>query len=417
MTVATEQQAPRRIVVIGAGFGGLTCARKLAGKPGIDVTIIDRNPYQVFSPLLYQVSTGGLPEDDIAYPVRAAVPKAHFRRGDVVRIDPNAKTVRLADGGIIPFDELVLAVGSTGNTFGIPGVAENSLQMKTIQEARVIRRKLLQTYEDVEFGRLPKEALRVVVVGGGPTGVEISGAVAELQRAMRHEFPAIYANASVTLVEAGPRLLPSFSEKSSANAKKQLAALGAVIKLDCSVNRMYPDAVHLASGEVLTAGTIVWAAGVAAPAQWSDLGVADRAHRLEVSPTLQLDPNIWVIGDIAHVDGPDGRPLPMVASVAMQMGRYVAKAIVDQIQGVALKPFTYKDKGQMATIGRRRAVVQLPNGFRMRGTLAWLAWLGLHIFYLAGGRQRGSASSPTGFGTTWRGGLVRGERLSTSDEE
>jgi len=282
----------------------------------------------------------------------------------------------------------VFAVGSTGTTFGIPGVAENSLQMKTIQEARVIRRRLLQTYEDVEFGRLPKESLRVVVVGGGPTGVEVSGAVAELQRAIRHEFPNLYQLASVTLVEAGPRLVPSFSEKSSANALRQLESLGATVKLSTAVDRMYPGDVHLANGEVLTAGTIVWAAGVAAPAQWSDLGVVDRANRLEVSPTLQLDESIWVIGDIAHVEGPNGRPLPMVASVAMQMGRYVAKAIVSRIHGDELQPFRYKDKGQMATIGRRRAVVELPIGLRMKGTLAWLAWLGLHVFYLAGGRNR-----------------------------
>ncbi len=378
----------RRIVIIGAGFGGLACARKLSRQQGVDVTVIDRNPYQVFSPLLYQVSTGGLPEDDIAYPIRAAVPGATYRRGDVVRVDPLARTVRLADGAVVPWDELIIAVGSTGNTFGIPGVAENALQMKTIQEARVIRRRLLQTYEDVEFGRLPREALRVVVAGGGPTGVEISGAVAELQRAMRHEFPMIYSHGSVTLVEAGPRLLPSFSEKSSAHAKSQLEDLGVTVKVQCAVDRMYPGDVHLANGEVLTAGTIVWAAGVAAPSQWSDLGVTDRAHRLEVSPTLQLDENIWVIGDIAHVKGEDGRPLPMVASVAMQQGRYVAKAIARRRRGEQLKPFTYKDKGQMATIGRRRAVVEIPIGLRLRGTLAWFAWLGLHIFYLAGGRQR-----------------------------
>lgn len=388
MTVSSASLPRRSVVIVGAGFGGLACARRLAGKPGFAVTIIDRNPYQVFSPLLYQVSTGGLPEDDIAYPVRAAVPQATFRRGDVVRIDPVARTVRLADGAVMAWDELVLAVGSTGNTFGIPGVAENSLQMKTIQEARVIRRRLLQTYEDVEFGRLPREALRVVVVGGGPTGVEVSGAVAELQRAMRHEFPGIYKSASVTLVEAGSRVLPSFSERSSGHARRQLEDVGVTVKLDCSVDRMYPTDVHLATGEVLAAGTIVWAAGVAAPAQWGDLGVSDRAHRLKVSPALQLDSNIWVVGDMAHVAGPDGRPLPMVASVAMQMGRYVAKAIVRRQQDQGLTPFAYKDKGQMATIGRRRAVVEMPIGLRLRGTLAWLAWLGLHIFYLAGGRQR-----------------------------
>ena len=386
--MATGTDERRRIVIVGAGFGGLNCARKLATHDNLDVTVIDRNPYQVFAPLLYQVATGGLPEDDIAYPVRAAVPNVTFIRGDVVRISTTARTVRLADGRVVAWDELVLAVGSTGTTFGIPGVDENALQMKTIPEARAIKHRLLQTYEDVEMGRKPKDALRVVVVGGGPTGVEVSGAVAELQRAMRHEFPDIYQLASVTLVEAGPRLLPSFTEKSSAHAKNELEQLGVIVKVASAVDRMYPSDVHLASGEVLQAGTIVWAAGVAAPAEWSDLGVTDRAHRLEVSPSLQLGEDMWVIGDIAHCKGEDGRPLPMVASVAMQMGKYVGDAIVRRMNGEDLSPFVYKDKGQMATIGRRRAVVELPNGMRLHGTLAWLAWLGLHVFYLAGGRQR-----------------------------
>lgn len=376
------------MVIVGAGFGGLACARKLAGRTGIDVTIIDRHPYQVFAPLLYQLATGGLPEDDLAYSVRAAVPGATFRRGEVVRIDREARRLRLADGTVIPWDDLVLAVGSTGTTFGTPGVAEHALQMKSIQEARAIRRQLLQTYEDVELGRRPREALKVVVVGGGPTGVEISGAVAELQRAMRREFPEFYRSASVTLVEAGPRLLPSFSEKSSDHAREQLEDLGVTVKLGTAVDRMYPDDVHLSSGEVLTAGTIVWAAGVAAPKEWEGLGPTDRSNRLQVSPTLQLGDGIWVIGDMASVPGPGGRPLPMVASVAMQQGRYVARAIVREQAGQPLTPFAYKDKGQMATIGRRRAVVETPRGLKLRGTLAWLAWLGLHVFYLAGGRQR-----------------------------
>lgn len=380
--------APTRVVIVGAGFGGLACARKLRGKAGFDVTVVDRNPYQVFSPLLYQVATGGLPEDDIAYPVRAAIPGVHFRRGDVVAISPAAHTLRLSDGTVLGWDQLVLAMGSTGNTFGIPGVAENALQMKTIQEARAIRHRLLQTYEDVELGHAPREALRVVVVGGGPTGVELSGAIAELQQAMRREFPRLYDTASITLVEAGPRLLPTFGEKSSARALRDLERLGVQVRLQAAVERMHPSAVRLADGDVLPAGTIIWAAGVAAPAQWAALGPTDRAHRLEVSKTLRLADDIWVVGDLAHRAGVDGRPLPMVGSVALQMGRYVAGALIDERAGRPVRPFTYRDKGQMATIGRRRAVVELSGGLRLKGVVAWLAWLGLHLFYLTGGRQR-----------------------------
>lgn len=386
--MAETASATHRVVIVGAGFGGLACARKLVEHANIHVTLVDRNPYQLFAPLLYQVATGGLPEDDIAYPVRAAIPGVDFVRGDVLKVNPEAKNLRLADGTVIAWDELVLAVGSVGTTFGITGVSEHALQMKDIPQARAIRRRLLQTYEDVQFGRKPKEALRVVVVGGGPTGVEVSGAVAELQRGMAREFPDIHEHATVTLVEAAPRILMPFTDKSSAHAKRELEELGVRVLVDSAVDRMYPTDVHLKSGEVLTAGTIVWAAGVAAPEQWAELGTTDRSNRLEVSPTLQLHDDVWVIGDMAHVKGKDGRPLPMVASVAMQQGRYCAAAIVTQLKGEKVEPFSYTDKGQMATIGRRRAVVEMPNGTRLHGTPAWLAWLALHVFYLAGGRQR-----------------------------
>ena len=381
-------QSSHRVVIVGAGFAGLTCARELAKNSAVHITVIDRNPYQTFSPLLYQVATGGLPEDDIAYPVRAAIPGVDFRRGEVVRIDPLAKNLRLADATVISWDDLVLATGSVGATFGVAGVAENALQMKSIQEAREIRRRLLITYEDVDVGLKPKEALRVVVVGGGPTGVEITGAVAELQRSMKHEFPRVAEFGHVTLVEAGPRLLPSFNEKSSAHAKSELEEIGAVVLVDAAVDRMYESDVHLKSGEVLPAGTTIWAAGVSAPETWTTLGVADRANRLRVPATLELSEGLWVIGDTASFDGADGRPLPMVAPVALQMGRHVAKQISARLAGQPLTDFVYKDKGQMATIGRRRAVVEMPGGMRMHGTPAWLAWLALHVAYLAGGRNR-----------------------------
>ncbi len=378
----------QKVVIVGAGFGGLTCATKLAKAGNVDVTIVDRHPYQLFAPLLYQVATGGLPEDDIAYPVRAAIPGVDFVRGEVVKVSMDAKNIRLEDGRVLYYDQLVFAVGSEGTTFGVPGVAENALQMKNIREAREIKNRLLQTYEDVETGAKPKEALRVVVVGGGPTGVEVAGAVSEMQRGMRREFPNIADFASVTLVEAASRLLLPFNEKSSAHAKKELEELGAIVKVDSAVDRMYPTDVHLKSGEVLPAGTIIWAAGVAAPKQWAELGETDRANRLKVNDTLRLRDDVWIIGDMAHVITESDRPLPMVASVAMQQGRYVAASIQALIEGKIIKAFSYKDKGQMATIGRRRAVVELPNGMRLHGTPAWFSWLGLHVFYLAGGRNR-----------------------------
>ena len=389
-----------KVVIIGAGFGGLDAAKALRKCPQVDVVVIDRHPYQLFSPLLYQVATGALPEDDIAYPVRAAIPGVTFIRGDVVRVDPQAHRIRMYDGSDVTYDQLIIATGSVGTTFGIPGVEEHALQMKDIAEAREIKRSLLITYEDVQEGRLSRDALRVVVVGGGPTGVEISGAVAELQASMKREYPEIAGRASVTLVEAGPRLLPSFSEASSAHAKEELEQLGVVVKLDAAVDRMYANDVHLKSGEILIAGTIVWAAGVAAPEQWSQLGAAGPSRRLVVDDLLRLPgvPDVWVIGDTAAFT-PAGAdtPLPMVAPVAMQMGRHVARNIMSLIDGTEMSSFRYVDKGQMATIGRRRAVAETPQGLRLHGTLAWLAWLGLHVAYLAGGRNRVSVLADWGW--------------------
>jgi NADH dehydrogenase len=376
-----------KVVIIGAGFAGLTVAQKLAANKGFEITIIDKNPYQLFSPLLYQVATGGLPEDDIAYPIRAAIPGVNYLRGELIKINETEKTITLKDQSIIEYEYLVLATGSTGNTFGIPGVKENTLQMKTIAEARAIKYQLLNMYEEIEAGHKPKDALKVIVVGAGPTGVEVSGAVAELQKSMKHEFPDIYKFASVTLVEAGPRVLPMFKEKSSMHAQKELEEIGVTVKTNAEVDRMYESTVHLKNGEILMAGTIIWAAGVAAHSEWAKIGEADRSNRIVVDEYLRSKPNIFVIGDGAHFQH-EGKPLPMVAPVAMQMGRHVAKQILNIKTNKSLTKFKYKDKGQMATIGRRRAVVEMPNGLRFHGTLAWLTWLALHVFYLAGGRNR-----------------------------
>ena len=376
-----------RVVIVGAGFGGLTTAQKLSKNKDLVVTVIDKHPYQLFSPLLYQVATGGLPEDDIAYPVRAAIPGVTFRRGEVTKVSPNTKTITLSDQATIEYDQLVLATGSTGTTYGVVGVQENALQMKSIMEARLIKKQLLGMYEEVEAGHKPKEALKVVVIGAGPTGVEISGAVAELQRSMKHEFPNLYKLASVTLVEAGPRVLPMFHEKSSKHAQSELEEIGVVVKTDSAVDRMYETDVHLKNGEILSGGTFIWAAGVAAHSTWTSLGEVDRSNRIKIDENLQTSSGIFVIGDGAHLQF-KGNPLPMVAPVALQMGRHVAKQIINIKNNKPLTPFKYIDKGQMATIGRRRAVVEMPGGLRLHGTLAWLTWLALHVFYLAGGRNR-----------------------------
>ena len=376
-----------RVVIVGAGFGGLTTAQQLSKNKDLAVTVIDKHPYQLFSPLLYQVATGGLPEDDIAYPVRAAIPGVTFRRGEVTKVSPNTKTITLSDQATIEYDQLVLATGSTGTTYGVVGVQENALQMKSIMEARLIKKQLLGMYEEVEAGHKPKEALKVVVIGAGPTGVEISGAVAELQRSMKHEFPNLYKLASVTLVEAGPRVLPMFHEKSSKHAQSELEEIGVVVKTDSAVDRMYETDVHLKNGEILSGGTFIWAAGVAAHSTWTSLGEVDRSNRIKIDENLQTSSGIFVIGDGAHLQF-KGNPLPMVAPVALQMGRHVAKQIINIKNNKPLTPFKYIDKGQMATIGRRRAVVEMPGGLRLHGTLAWLTWLALHVFYLAGGRNR-----------------------------
>ena len=376
-----------RVVIVGAGFGGLTTAQKLSKNKDLAVTVIDKHSYQLFSPLLYQVATGGLPEDDIAYPVRAAIPGVTFRRGEVTKVSPNTKTITLSDQATIEYDQLVLATGSTGTTYGVVGVQENALQMKSIMEARLIKKQLLGMYEEVEAGHKPKEALKVVVIGAGPTGVEISGAVAELQRSMKHEFPNLYKLASVTLVEAGPRVLPMFHEKSSKHAQSELEEIGVVVKTDSAVDRMYETDVHLKNGEILSGGTFIWAAGVAAHSTWTSLGEVDRSNRIKIDENLQTSSGIFVIGDGAHLQF-KGNPLPMVAPVALQMGRHVAKQIINIKNNKPLTPFKYIDKGQMATIGRRRAVVEMPGGLRLHGTLAWLTWLALHVFYLAGGRNR-----------------------------
>lgn len=391
MTFEWGEAPPKQhVVIIGAGFGGLACARKLRKSRTFRVTLVDRHPYHLFAPLLYQVATAGLPEDDIAFPVRTAFREVTFVRAEVTSIDADNKRLVLSGDRQLDFDQLVIAVGSQGATYGIEGVEQHTLQMKSVADARLIRRSLLHTYEDVEDGLLPPSALNVAVVGGGPTGVELAGAIRELQQEIRREFEGIADDASVTLVEAGPRLLPSFHPKSSAHAKKTLEKMGVTVRVDTAVNRATPTSLQFAAGDELVAGTRIWAAGVMAPPNWKYLAETDRANRLKVQPTLALRDGIWVVGDAAHHAVGESRPLPMIAPVAIQQGTHVATQLIRLARGEALKEFVYRDKGQMATIGRRKAVVEVRSWLRFSGTFAWLTWLALHLAYISGGRNRTS---------------------------
>ncbi len=389
-TSLKDRPSKKHAVVVGAGFGGLACAKKLRQSDFYSVTLIDRNPYQLFSPLLYQVATASLPEDDIAFPVRTAYEDVHFLRAEVTNVDVTKKELTLSNGKKIAYDDLILAVGSEGTTFGIPGVAENAFQMKSVADARNIRHSLLSAYESVEDGLVPPESLNVVIVGGGPTGVELAGAVMELQRAIHREFEHIAPKATVTLLEAGPRLLPTFHPHSSRYTLKTLTKMGVHVHVDATVIEATPRSLRLKDGSEIVAGTRIWAAGVVAPPHWKFLGETDRGNRIKVNSHLQISDSIWIVGDVASSPDSDGRPLPMVAPVAIQQGKHVARQIQRRESSKPLEVFKYRDKGQMATIGRRKAVVEMRSWLRFQGSLAWLTWLALHLAYLSGGRNRTS---------------------------
>lgn len=378
-----------KVVILGAGFGGLTAARSLS--KSADVTLIDRHNFQTFLPLLYQVSSAGLAADHVAYPIRGALRKTgvEFLMGMPTSLDASANKLTLADGKVIDYDHLVIAMGSTTADFGIPGVVENTLGMKTVGEALAIRSKVMRAYE-VMCAQDSQDKLHIAIVGGGPTGVEMAGAFAELVRGpLRSDQPKAAERINVLIIEAGERLVPSFSPSLSARTQKDLEKLGVNVLTNTSVKEVLPDSIHTNSGEVIPANITVWAAGVKGVSAMETLQMPNTRGRIEMLQTLQVSghTNIWAIGDIAGVVGPDGKPLPMVAPVAMQQGRFVAKQIVALASGRALDEFKYKDKGSMATIGRHKAIVEV-NRIKLAGPIAWLAWLWLHLFYILGGRNK-----------------------------
>ena len=378
-----------RVVILGAGFGGLATARALAGKA--DVTVVDRHNYQTFLPLLYQVSTAGLAADHVAHPVRGILNKkgVKFRMGSPISVDHKNKSVKLDSSENLEFDHLVVALGSATNDFGIPGVAEYGLGMKNVHEAIAIRAEIMRRFEDL--CRFEDDTrLSISVIGGGPTGVEMAGAIAELVRGpLRNDHQHAAAHMDIYLIEAGPRILPMFSEKLSARAKKDLEKLGVKVLLNTAVQEVKPRQILIKDGSVIPSEVTIWAAGVKGEPTGGLLNLPLEGTRISVAQSLQVNhyPHIWAIGDISSAKGADGGFLPMVAPVAMQQGRWVAKQIMRAARGEDLQDFKYLDKGSMATIGRHKAVVQF-KGIQITGIPAWYAWLWLHLFYLLGGRNK-----------------------------
>ena len=378
-----------KVVILGAGFGGLAAARAL--NKIAEVTLVDRHNFQTFLPLLYQVSTAGLAADHIAHPIRGALRKTKikFRMGSPITIDHKNKSVKLDSSETLDFDYLIIAMGSATNDFGVKGVAEHALGMKSVTEALEIRSSILRRFEDL--CRFEDETkLSITVVGGGPTGVEMAGAIAELKKGpLNSDQAQAAANIKVNIVEAGPRLLPSFSAKLSERTRKDLEKLGVNVLTDTPVSEIKPREILLGDKKKLPSEVTIWAAGVTGEPVMKKLGLPNTNGRITVDPTLQVSnyPNIFAIGDIAGAKGKDGRYLPMVAPVAMQQGRFVAKQIANAIKNQPLNKFNYRDKGSMATIGRHKAVVEV-GPIRLSGVIAWYAWLWLHLFYLIGGRNK-----------------------------
>jgi NADH dehydrogenase len=378
-----------KIVILGGGFGGLAAARALY--KAADVTVVDRHNYQTFLPLLYQVSTAGLAADHVAYPIRGALRKTSvkFRMASPISIDHHNKEVKLDSGETLKFDHLIVALGSVTADFGIAGVKEFSLGMKSVSEALTIRAEIMRRFEDLcrlEDG----SKFFVTVIGGGPTGVEMAGAISELIRGpLKLDQETVAKNIQVTLVEAGPRLLPPFAPSLSARTKKDLEKLDVRVLLNSAVKELLDGKVVLKDGTELPSQITIWAAGVKGSDAMKQLNLPVEANRVAVEATMQVKnyPYLWALGDIAGAKSQDGSPLPMVAPVAIQQGKFIAKQIKKVVEGKKLDIFKYLDKGSMATIGRNKAVVQV-RWFKLAGPLAWLVWLWLHLFYLLGGRNK-----------------------------
>jgi NADH dehydrogenase len=385
-----------QVIIIGGGFAGLEAARRLRNV-ACEVTVVDRHNHHVFQPLLYQVATAGLSPGDIASPIRWILRKQQRLRvllATVERIDSKAKQIHLDGGDVLPYDYLIVAAGAAHSYFGHDDWAESAPGLKTLDDALGIRRRLLLAFEEAEREPSPvyqRRLLTFVLIGGGPTGVEMAGALAEIARqALKSEFDAVDpASARIILIEAGPSILPAFPPDLRESARRALVRLGVEVRVGQAVTKVENGGVWIGD-ERIEAHTILWAAGVQAAALSRDLGPGlDRAGRVIVEPDLSVagHPGVFVAGDLANFSHQTGKPLPGVAQVAKQEGRHAAANVARLISGGATKPFRFIDPGNMATIGRNAAIADF--GFlHVSGYLGWLLWLFVHILFLIGFRNR-----------------------------
>ena len=410
-------------MIIGAGFGGLNAARELAKSKSVFVVLVDQKNHHLFQPMLYQVATAGLNPADIAAPIRAQFSlkdpvEVHW--SEVKSIDLKNNTFLSTDTEIdFKYDYLILACGAQHSYFGHPEWEEFAPGLKTLEQATEIRRRVLSAFEHAENEVDPEKQsalLTFVVVGGGPTGVELAGAIADLSRTVLvHDFKRINpSQAKVILLEAGPRLLTPFTEKLSERTRKDLHELGVDVRTGAKVDLINAEGVSVA-GKLIPSKTVCWAAGVqAARLNLNPLVKSDKAGRIQVNPDLSIPefPNAFVVGDMASLEISPGKPVPGLAPAAIQEGVHAARMILSSIEGKSRKPFRYLDKGQMATIGKNRAIMQFGK-IQMGGFFAWIGWLFVHIFYLIGFNSRIRVLSQ------WAWSYIfskRGSRLITSRE-
>jgi NADH dehydrogenase len=387
----------KRVLIVGAGFAGLNAAKKLGKSNLVEVTVVDRRNHHLFQPLLYQVAMAGLSPADIATPIRSLLSRyqnVRVLQGEVTSLNLDANRVQ-ADFGELAYDYLILACGARHSYFGHDAWEEFAPGLKTIEQATEIRRRVLVAFEEAERISDQEERRRqltFVIVGGGPTGVELAGAIGEMTRfTLAKDFRNIDAKqARIILIEAGPRILPMFSPEQAGRAARDLEKLGVQVWTSSCVTGIDADGVNVGA-ERIRAATVLWAAGVEASSLGARTGSQlDRLGRVIVSPDLSLPnhPNVFAAGDMANLAHHEtGQPLPGTAPVAVQQGRHIARNILREIGGRTREPFKFFDKGQMATIGRSRAIVQIGR-FKIAGFVAWLLWLVIHIYYLTGFRNR-----------------------------